>query len=52
MSEARSRGVIVHTDRGVQYARISFRAALTQMEAISSMSRKANCYDNAEMESF
>jgi putative transposase len=45
-------GVIVHTDRGVQYASASFRTALAQMEAISSMSRKANCYDNAAMESF
>jgi putative transposase len=45
-------GLIIHSDRGVQYASEAYRAKLEQMKAIPSMSRKANCYDNAAMESF
>ena len=41
-----------HTDRGVQYACGDYRRALADIGAIASMSRKANCYDNAIMESF
>jgi putative transposase len=44
-------GLIVHTDRGSQYASAVYRAALDQIGAIPSMSRRANCYDNAAMES-
>jgi transposase InsO family protein len=47
-----SKGLIVHTDRGVQYASREYRAALQKHGLIASMSRKANCYDNAHMESF
>lgn len=45
-------GLIVHSDRGVQYASGPFRALLSQHRLIPSMSRRANCYDNAAMESF
>lgn len=45
-------GLIVHSDRGCQYASHQFRQVLTQHQAISSMSGKGNCYDNAAMESF
>jgi transposase InsO family protein len=45
-------GLIVHSDRGVQYASSQYREALKSAQAISSMSRKANCYDNATMEAF
>ncbi len=45
-------GLILHSDRGSQYASIAFRARLTQCEFLQSMSRKGNCYDNAPMESF
>jgi putative transposase len=45
-------GLIVHTDRGCQYASESYRADLNLRHAIPSMSRKGNCYDNAAMESF
>lgn len=45
-------GLIFHSDRGVQYASKDFRAALNSQEALSSMSKKACCYDNATMESF
>ena len=44
--------LIVHSDRGVQYASKQYRQALASVGAIASMSRKANCYDNAAMEAF
>jgi transposase InsO family protein len=44
--------LIFHSDRGVQYASKEYRHALTRSGLIASMSRKANCYDNATMESF
>jgi transposase InsO family protein len=44
--------LLLHTDRGVQYASGDYRQALDQAGLIASMSRKANCYDNATMESF
>jgi transposase InsO family protein len=45
-------GVIHHSDRGVQYASGEYRRQLQQHGLIASMSRKANCYDNAAMEAF
>lgn len=45
-------GLIVHSDRGVQYASGPFRELLSQHGLIPSMSRRGNCYDNAAMESF
>jgi len=45
-------GLIFHSDRGVQYASRPYRQALGVARAIASMSRKANCYDNAVMEAF
>ena len=44
--------LLFHSDRGVQYASAQFRQHLHSAGAIASMSRKANCYDNAAMESF
>lgn len=46
------RGVIHHSDRGIQYACGEYRACLKQHGLIASMSRKGNCYDNAAMEAF
>lgn len=46
------KGSMVHSDRGVQYASSDFRAALQKNGFIQSMSRKGNCWDNAEAESF
>jgi len=46
------RGLIFHSDRGVQYASSRYRQALKMMRVSASMSRKANCYDNAVMEAF
>jgi len=45
-------GLIHHSDRGVQYASSDYRAALAGAGVAASMSRKADCYDNAPMESF
>jgi putative transposase len=45
-------GLVFHSDRGVQYASYDYRQALQNSQAIASMSRKGNCYDNAAMESF
>jgi len=45
-------GLIVHSDRGSQYASIDFQTRLDRCSFLPSMSRKGNCYDNAPMESF
>jgi putative transposase len=45
-------GLIVHSDRGSQYASELHRALLTRHGLIASMSRKGNCWDNAVMERF
>ena len=45
-------GLVVHSDRGVQYASDAYRMQLAQYRMVQSMSRKANCWDNAPMESF
>lgn len=47
-----SKGLLFHSDQGVQYAAGNFRAALATAGLIPSMSRRGNCYDNASMESF
>jgi putative transposase len=44
--------LIHHSDQGHQYASSSYRQLLRQKQIHQSMSRKANCYDNAHMESF
>lgn len=46
------RGVIHHSDRGVQYACGEYRQQLGRCGLVASMSRKGNCYDNAAMEAF
>jgi len=46
------KGVIFHSDQGVQYACQAFRNLLQQHKFIQSMSGKGNCYDNAVVESF
>jgi transposase InsO family protein len=45
-------GLIIHSDRGSQYASGAYRQLLEEIRAVPSMSRRANCYDNAMMESF
>ncbi len=46
------RGLLLHSDRGCQYASLDYQRRLWQHGIICSMSRKGNCWDNAPMESF
>ena len=45
-------GLIVHSDRGNQYASALHQALLARHSLVGSMSRKGNCWDNAVMERF
>ena len=45
-------GLIVHSDRGSQYASALHQALLVRHGLVASMSRKGNCWDNAVMERF
>ena len=45
-------GLIHHSDRGVQYASTEYRKTMQAAGFRASMSRRADCYDNAPMESF
>ena len=45
-------GLIMHSDRGSQYASDNHRQLIRDYGMIQSMNRRANCWDNAAMESF
>jgi putative transposase len=45
-------GLIFHSDRGSQYASGDYQSALEHAGITCSMSRRANCWDNAVAESF
>ncbi|WP_237708664.1 IS3 family transposase [Marinobacterium stanieri] len=45
-------GLIIHSDRGVQYRSNRYQTLMEQHGCKPSMSRKGNCWDNAVMESF
>ena len=45
-------GLLHHSDRGVQSAAFDYQELLTGHAVVPSMSRRANCYDNAVVESF
>ena len=45
-------GLVAHSDRGSQYASAHYRGLLAGHGITCSMSRRANCRDNAPMESF
>lgn len=45
-------GLVVHSDRGSQYASDAYRTLLARHGFRASMSRKGNCWDNAVMERF
>lgn len=45
-------GLIVHSDRGSQYASLEYRRLLKMHGCVGSMSRKGNCWDNSVVESF
>ena len=46
------KGTMLHSDQGVLYRTAGYRELLAEHSMIQSMSRKANCWDNAPMESF
>ena len=45
-------GLLAHSDRGSQYASDHYQSLLARHGITCSMSRRADCYDNAVMESF
>ena len=45
-------GLLIHSDRGVQYCCDGFRRVIGKHRFVQSMSRKGNCWDNAVAESF
>ena len=47
-----AKGLMLHSDRGSQYAGNDFKALLAQNEFVGSMSKKGDCWDNAVAESF
>lgn len=46
------KGLMHHSDRGVQYASSAYQEVLEKNHMVCSMSRKGNCWDNAVAESF
>ena len=44
--------LLFHSDRGAQYTSNEFQLLLKKHNIVSSMSRKANCWDNSVSESF
>ena len=46
------KGTMLHSDQGVLYRTAGYRELLAEHSMVQSMSRKANCWDNAPMESF
>ncbi len=46
------RNVIIYSAQGSQYAAVEYRRLLYMNGFRQSMSRKGNCYDNAQAESF
>ncbi len=46
------KGLMIHSDRGIQYAGSDFRKCLKKYGFIQSMGRKGDCWDNAVAESF
>ncbi|PCJ36147.1 MAG: hypothetical protein COA75_07850 [Cellvibrionales bacterium] len=45
-------GLLLHSDRGVQYRSGEYQYLLSRSGVKPSMSRKGNCWNNAAMESF
>lgn len=52
MAASTRKPLLLHSDRGIQYASHETRNIFKEHNILSSMSRKGNCYDNAAMESF
>jgi transposase InsO family protein len=45
-------GLVIHSDRGGEYAAYAYRGLVASARMIPSMSRAGDCWDNAPMESF
>jgi len=45
-------GLVMHTDRGSQYASHDYRRLIRNYRMVQSMNLRANCWDHAAMESF
>ena len=45
-------GLILHSDQGHQYTSQAYHVLTQQYNITPSMSRRANCWDNAPMENF
>lgn len=45
-------GLVLHSDRGSQYASADYQALMANLKIQCSMSRRGNCWDNAVAESF
>jgi transposase InsO family protein len=52
MARRPPRGLMLHSDRGVQYCAGAFRDLATKYGVVQSMSRKGDCWDNACAETF
>ena len=52
LNRTATKGLIVHSDRGGQYAGNIFRGLISQHQLLQSMSGVDNPYDNAFMESY
>lgn len=46
------KGVIIHSDQGSVYTSYAYQHLVKEMNLVSSMSRRGNCWDNAVIESF
>jgi transposase InsO family protein len=51
LSRQPAAGLLGHSDRGGQYCGNAYRRLLTERQLVRSMSRKGECYDNAQAES-
>ena len=47
-----TKGLMLHTDRGVEYRGSEYQRALRKLGIVHSLSRPGKCTDNAHMESF
>ena len=50
LSRQPAEGLVVHSDRGGQYCSTTYRRLLTERHFVRSMSRRGECYDNAQAE--
>ena len=50
LSRQPAAGLLVHSDRGGQYCGNAYRRLLSERHLVRSMSRKGECYDNAQAE--